>query len=70
MSNVSMVDGHIDRNQVTPQEAIEFFKNEIVMLKYAPEINGCEMTEEWKRQLEIYKLAISALEERIPKKRL
>ncbi len=50
------------------QKAIKFAENEIKSLELAPEINGCEMTEWWKEQIEVWKNAISALEKQIPKK--
>ena len=53
---------------MTPQKAIKFFDEEIARLNHAPELNGCEMTDEWKEQLEICGLAKSALEKQIPKK--
>ena len=49
-------------------KAIKFAKSEIKSLELAPKINGCEMTEWWKEQIEIWKTAISALEKQIPKK--
>lgn len=53
---------------MTPEKAIKFFDEEIIRLERAPIINGCEMTDDWKEQLEIYTLAKSALEKQIPKK--
>ena len=53
---------------MTPEKAIKFLDEEIVRLEGAPIINGCEMTDDWKEQLEICKLAKSALEKQIPKK--
>lgn len=50
------------------QAAIKFAENEIKSLELAPKINGCEMKEWWKRQIEIWETAISALEKQIPKK--
>lgn len=50
------------------QAAIKFAENEIKSLELAPKINGCEMTEWWKEQIEIWKTAISALEKQIPQK--
>ena len=50
------------------QKAIKFAENEIKSLELAPEINGCEMTEEWKEQIEVWETSISALEKQIPKK--
>ena len=53
---------------MTPEKAIKFFDEEIVRLEGAPIINGCEMTDDWREQLEVCKLAKSALEKQIPKK--
>ena len=52
------------------QAAIKFAENEIKSLELAPKINGCEMKEWWKKQIEIWETAISALEKQIPKKPL
>ena len=49
-------------------KAIKFFEEEIVRLRKAPEINGCEMTPEWKEMLQIYNTAVEALRKQIPKK--
>ncbi len=49
-------------------KAIKFFEEEIVRLRKAPEINGCEMTPEWKEMLQIYNTAVQALGKQIPKK--
>ena len=49
-------------------KALKFAKSDIKSLELAPKINGCEMTEWWKEQIEIWKTAISALEKQIPKK--
>ena len=49
-------------------KAIKFFDEEIRRLELAPEINGCEMTEEWQEQMEIFKVARAALEKQVPKK--
>ena len=68
MSNVSMIDGHIDENKITPEKAIKFFNEEIRRLEIAPKINGCKMTDEWAEQIEICKTAKSAIEKQIPKK--
>lgn len=53
---------------MTPEKAIKFFDEEIERLERVPIINGCEMTDDWKEQLEICKLAKSALEKQILKK--
>ena len=50
------------------EKAIKFFEDEIRRLELAPELNGCEMTEEWTEQIEICKTAKTALEKQIPKK--
>lgn len=42
-------------------KAIKFFGEEIVRIRKAPEINGCEMTPEWKEMLQIYNTAVEAL---------
>ncbi len=44
------------------EKAIKFFKEEIIRLRKAPEINGCEMTPEWLEMLQIYNTAVEALE--------
>lgn len=66
---VSLIDGHVDPDKkgITPQQAIKYFENEILMLENAPNFNGCEMTDEWREQLEICKMAKQALEKQIPK---
>lgn len=50
------------------KKAIKFFEEEITRLKNAPKINGCEMTEEWAEQIEICKIAKSAIEKQIPRR--
>lgn len=58
MSNVSMIDGHIDREKMTAQDALAFFKGELKEGKcsdYCLQCNSMEM-------------AISALEKQVPKK--
>lgn len=76
MSKVSLVDGHIDEPKTNYdrtndiQKAIKFAENEIKSLELAPKINGCEMTEWWKNQIEIWETAISALKKQIPKEPL
>jgi hypothetical protein len=68
--SVSLINGHIDPDKkgITRQQAIKYFEDEILMLENAPNLNGCEMTDEWREQLEICKMAKQALEKRIPKK--
>lgn len=41
--------------------AIEIFENEIRLCKRAPSLNGCEMTAEWQRTIDICTLAVNAL---------
>lgn len=48
---------------MTREEAIEIARLEIRSLKIAPEINGCEMTEDWQRWIDFYELAVAALRE-------
>ena len=51
---------------MTREEAIKFYADEILLLELAPTINGdngSSMREEWKRQAEIHRMAISALRE-------
>lgn len=51
---------------MTREEAIKFYADEIMLLELAPTINGdngSSMKEEWKRQADIHRLAISALRE-------
>ena len=50
------------------QKTIKFAESEIKSLELAPKTNGCEMTELWKEQTEVWKIAISALEKQMPKK--
>lgn len=52
---------------VTKQEAISLLEGEIIRCRMAPKINGCTMTDEWKRTIEVCEIAIdaiTALEER------
>ena len=43
------------------QKAIKFCTDEIRRLRYAPMLNGCEMTPEWDEQLEIMETCKNAL---------
>ena len=43
------------------EQAIEYFENEIRLCKNAPALNGCEMTEEWQRTIDVCTLAVEAL---------
>lgn len=48
---------------MTREEAMQFFRDEILSLKMAPKLNGCDMTEDWTRLLVINALALEALRE-------
>ena len=43
------------------QKAIKWFQQEIRSLELAPKLNGCEMTDEWKEEIEIFRTALEAL---------
>ena len=45
------------------ETVIEILENEIRLCKRAPSLNGCEMTEEWQRTIDICTLAVEALRE-------
>lgn len=45
------------------QEAIECLEKEIALCTAGPAINGCPMTEDWKRTIDVCTLAIAALRE-------
>lgn len=42
-------------------KAIKFFEDEILSLRKAPELNGCEMTSEWIERIQIYSTALEAI---------
>lgn len=42
-------------------KAIKFFEDEILSLRKAPELNGCEMTPEWMELIQIYNTALEAI---------
>lgn len=44
------------------QQALEFLREEADSCRRAPEINGCPMTPEWQRILDVCRTAIEALE--------
>lgn len=64
MGSVSLVNGHVDDDMptMTPQEAIEFIKNEIHI-----DVRFCSNAK-IDKTIEACNLAISALEKQIPKK--
>lgn len=42
-------------------EAISLLECEIIRCRMAPKINGCPMTDEWKRTIEVCEIAIDAI---------
>ncbi len=48
---------------MTRQEAVSLLEGEIIRCRMAPKINGCEMTEDWKRTIEVCEIAIAAIRE-------
>ena len=46
---------------MTKQEAISLLEGEIIRCRMAPKINGCPMTDEWKRTIEVCEIAIDAI---------
>lgn len=43
------------------EKAEKWVREEIHLLRIAPEVNGCEMRREWKEQLEIMQTFLDAL---------
>ena len=41
---------------MTKKEAISLLEGEIIRCRMAPKINGCPMTEEWQRTIEVLSL--------------
>lgn len=58
------LDEYVGRKIPLPdtERAMEFFKDEIRRLELAPDINGCEMTDDWREQMSVCKTALIALE--------
>lgn len=55
--------GLINQNPDNAAErALKYFKREIFLLRSAPNVNGCAMTDEWWEQLEYCELAVKAIE--------
>lgn len=52
---------HCPESPMDIQKAIKFAESEIRSLELAPEINGCEMTEDWKELIEVWETIIYAL---------
>ena len=46
---------------MTKKEAISLLEGEIIRCRMAPKINGCPMTDEWKRTIEVCEIAIEAI---------
>ena len=47
---------------MTKEEAIRYLKEEIRLCFMGPKINGCAMTEEWQRTIDVCEIAISAIQ--------
>ena len=47
---------------MTKEEVIQYLKEEIRQCKMGPKINGCAMTEEWQRTIDVCEIAISAIQ--------
>ena len=43
------------------KEAVSLLEGEIIRCRMAPKINGCPMTEEWQRTIEVCEIAIEAI---------
>ena len=50
---------------MTKQEVISLLEGEIIRCRMAPKINGCPMTEEWQRTIEVCEIAIAAISEQV-----
>ena len=48
---------------MTKKEAVSLLEGEIIRCRMAPKINGCPMTEEWQRTIEVCQIAIDAIRE-------
>lgn len=48
---------------MTREAAISLLEDEIIRCRMAPKINGCQMTEEWQRTIEVCEIAIDAIRE-------
>lgn len=53
--NMSMKHG------ISREEAIHFLAEEARLCRMAPKINGCHMTEDWQRTIEVCEIAIAAI---------
>ena len=46
---------------MTKQEVVSLLEGEIIRCRMAPKINGCSMTEDWQRTIEVCEIAIAAI---------
>ena len=51
-------------NEMTREEAVSLLEGEIIRCRMAPKINGCQMTEEWQRTIDVCQIAIDAIREK------
>ena len=45
------------------EEAVGILRDEIIRCRMAPKINGCPMTEDWQKTIEVCEIAIAAIRE-------
>ena len=43
------------------EDVIRLLEDEIIRCRMAPKINGCPMTEDWQRTIEVCEIAIAAI---------
>lgn len=48
---------------MTREKAIQYLEEEITRCRRAPELNGCEMREDWQETIDVCEMAITALRE-------
>ena len=46
---------------MTKKEAVSLLEGEIIRCRMAPKINGCPMTDDWRRTIEVCEIAIAAI---------
>lgn len=46
---------------MTNRDVVKLLEEEIIRCRMAPKINGCQMTDEWKRTIEVCEIAIEAI---------
>lgn len=49
---------------MTREQIIQWYEDELARLRQAPHLNGCDMTPEWAKQIEVHTAAVAALRER------